>query len=187
MTRILGYALRRVFAVRGHFFRSDARLLTEGLAPRGGGGEMVESGSDTIGSCGGACGIGLRPEARFCDRCGAPPVSRRTVTGEHKQVTVLFMDIVGSMKLAAALDAERLREIVTDLFNRAAAVVQRYQGTVDTFTGDGLMALFGGAPLALDDHPLRACIAALEIQSVVAELAAEVRTVTAPACSFGSA
>ncbi|WP_396931825.1 ATP-binding protein [Mycolicibacterium sp.] len=97
------------------------------------------------------------------------------MTGEHKQVTVLFMDIVGSMKLAAALDAERLREIVTDLFNRAAAVVQRYQGTVDTFTGDGLMALFG-APLALDDHPLRACIAALEIQTVVAELAAEVRT-----------
>ena len=96
-----------------------------------------------------------------------------TGTGEHKQVTVLFADVVGSMKLAAALDAERLQEIMNELFNRAAAVVQRYQGTVDKFTGDGLMALFG-APVALEDHALRACIAALEIQSVTKELAAEV-------------
>ena len=88
-------------------------------------------------------------------------------------MTVLFADVVGSMKLAAALDAERLREIMNELFNRAAAVVQRYQGTVDKFTGDGLMALFG-APAALEDHALRACISALEIQSVANRLAAEV-------------
>jgi adenylate cyclase len=86
---------------------------------------------------------------------------------------VLFVDVVGSMKLAAALDAERLRELMSALFNRAAAVVQRFQGTVDKFTGDGLMALFG-APVALEDHALRACISALEIQSVTNELAAEV-------------
>ncbi|WP_241566637.1 adenylate/guanylate cyclase domain-containing protein [Mycolicibacterium elephantis] len=63
---------------------------------------------------------------------------------------------------------------MNELFNRAAAVVQRYQGTVDKFTGDGLMALFG-APLALEDHALRACIAALEIQAVTKGLAEEVR------------
>ena len=105
--------------------------------------------------------------------CAARRYLRRSSTGEHKQVTVLFADVVGSMKLAAALDAERLQEIMNELFNRAAAVVQRYQGTVDKFTGDGLMALFG-APVALEDHALRACISALEIQSVAKELAAEV-------------
>ncbi len=120
----------------------------------------------------GSCGNDLRAKARFCDVCGSP-VSPKSATSEHKQVTVLFADVVGSMKLAAALDAERLQEIMNELFNRASAVVQRYQGTVDKFTGDGLMALFG-APVALEDHALRACIAALEIQSVTNELAAEV-------------
>ncbi|MFG1930994.1 ATP-binding protein [Mycobacterium sp. NPDC048908] len=104
--------------------------------------------------------------------CGTP-VAPRSATGEHKQVTVLFADVVGSMRLAATLDAERLQAIMNELFNRAAAVVQRYQGTVDKFTGDGLMALFG-APVALEDHALRACIAALEIQSVTKDLAADV-------------
>jgi adenylate cyclase len=120
----------------------------------------------------GSCGNDLRPKARFCDECGSA-VSPRPPIGEHKQVTVLFADVVGSMRVAAALDAERLQEIMNDLFNRAAAVVQRYQGTVDKFTGDGLMALFG-APVALEDHALRACIAALEIQTVAEELAADV-------------
>ena len=120
----------------------------------------------------GSCGNELRPQARFCDGCGAR-VAARSSAGEHKQVTVLFADVVGSMKLASALDAERLREIMHELFNRAAAAVQRYQGMVDKFTGDGLMALFG-APSALEDHALRACIAALEIQSVATQLAAEV-------------
>lgn len=119
-----------------------------------------------------SCGNDLRSKARFCDVCGSP-VSSRPASGEHKQVTVLFADVVGSMKLAAALDAERLQEIMNELFNRAAAVVQRYQGTVDKFTGDGLMALFG-APMALEDHALRACISALEIQAVANELATEV-------------
>jgi adenylate cyclase len=64
---------------------------------------------------------------------------------------------------------------MNELFNRAAAVVQRYQGTLDKFTGDGLMALFG-APIALEDHALRACISALEIQSVTKELAVKVRS-----------
>ncbi|KUI27156.1 adenylyl cyclase [Mycobacterium sp. IS-1742] len=127
--------------------------------------------TDAAGRCG-SCGNDLRAKARFCDMCGSP-VSARPAAGEHKQVTVLFADVVESMKLAAMLDAERLQQLMHELFNRAGAVVQRYQGTVDKFTGDGLMALFG-APLALEDHALRACIAALEIQSAARELATEV-------------
>lgn len=119
-----------------------------------------------------ACGRTLRAAARFCDACGWPAAP--TAAGEHKQVTVLFGDVVGSMKLAAALDSERLQEIMHEVFNRSAVIVQRYGGTVDKFTGDGLMALFG-APVALEDHALRACITALEIQEATAKLAAEVR------------
>jgi adenylate cyclase len=121
----------------------------------------------------GSCGNDLRAKSRFCDVCGSP-VSQRPPTAEHKQVTVLFADVVGSLKLAAAVDAERLQEIMNELFNRASVAVQRYQGTVDKFTGDGLMALFG-APAALEDHALRACISALEIQAVARQLATEVR------------
>jgi adenylate cyclase len=132
---------------------------------------MVSPVSEVTDRCG-SCGNDLRAKARFCDVCGSP-VRPVPTTGEHKQVTVLFADIVGSMKLAAALDAERLQQIMNELFNRAAAVVQRYQGTVDKFTGDGLMALFG-APVALEDHALRACISALEIQALTKKLAAEV-------------
>src|ERR1700756_122342 len=120
----------------------------------------------------GSCGAHSSPTAKFCSECGAR-LAQGSPAAEYKQVTVLFADVVGSMKLAAALDAERLREIMNELFNRAAAVVQRYRGTVDKFTGDGLMALFG-APVALEDHALRACIAALEIQSVTRVLATEV-------------
>jgi len=88
-------------------------------------------------------------------------------------VTVLFADVVDSMHLAATLGAERLREIMTALVGRAAGVVQRYGGTVDKFTGDGIMAVFG-APLALEDHAVRACRAALDIQSETETLAAEI-------------
>ena len=75
-------------------------------------------------------------------------------------MTVLFADVVHSMDIAAAVGAERLREIMAELVERAAAVVQRYGGTVDKFTGDGIMAVFG-APVALEDHAVRACLAAL--------------------------
>jgi len=131
---------------------------------------MVSPVGEATSRCG-SCGNDLRVKARFCDVCGSP-VGLPAVA-EYKQVTVLFVDVVGSMKLAAVLHPERLREIMNELFNRAAAVVQRYQGTLDKFTGDGLMALFG-APLALEDHALRACIAALEIQTVTQEFAVEV-------------
>jgi len=87
---------------------------------------------------------------------------------------VLFADVVHSMDIAAAVGTERLREIMADLVNRAAVVVQRYGGTVGSFTGDGVMAVFG-APTALEDHALRACLAALGIQEEAKRLAVDVR------------
>jgi adenylate cyclase len=89
-------------------------------------------------------------------------------------VTVLFADVVRSMDIAAALDVERLREVMTELVERSAAVVQRYGGTVE-YTGDGVMALFG-APVALEDHAFRACLAALAIQEEANRLAADVQS-----------
>ena len=89
-------------------------------------------------------------------------------------MTVLFADVVHSMDIAAAVGAERLREIMAELVNRAAVVVQRYGGTVDKFTGDGIMAVFG-APVALEDHAVRACLAALGIQEEAKRLAVEVQ------------
>jgi len=120
----------------------------------------------------GVCANRLRTSAGFCDACGSP-FSARGAVAERKQITVLFADVVGSMRLAATLDPERLREIMHDLFNRSADVVQRYGGTVDKFTGDGLMARFG-APAALEDPALRACISACEIQSLAGGFAADV-------------
>jgi class 3 adenylate cyclase len=119
-----------------------------------------------------SCGTGLRENAKFCDECGA----RTDVfadTAEYKQVTVLFADVVRSMDIAAAVDIERLREIMTELVERSAAVLQRYGGTVE-YNGDGVMALFG-APVALEDHAFRACLAALGIQQEMSRLAAEVQ------------
>jgi adenylate cyclase len=82
--------------------------------------------------------------------------------------------VVHSMDIAAAVGAERLREIMADLVDRATAVVQRYGGTVDKFTGDGIMAVFG-APVALEDHAVRACRGALGIQDETVRLAGEVK------------
>lgn len=119
------------------------------------------------------CGTEPLENARFCHGCGAPvpDLARRA---EYKQVTVLFADVVHSMDIATRLGAERLREVMTSLVDRATAVVQRFGGTVDAFTGDGIMAVYG-APLALEDHAMRACRAALGIQDEAARLAAEVK------------
>ena len=120
----------------------------------------------------GSCGTQLSAAAKFCSECGTP-VTQATRSAEYKQVTVLFADVVHSMDIAAAVGAERVREIMTELFN-FATVVQRYGGTVDKFTGDGVMAVFG-APVALEDHALRACLAALGIQGETTRFAVEVR------------
>ena len=97
---------------------------------------------------------------------------------------MLFADVVGSMDIAAAVGAERLREIMTELVTRAAAVVQRYGGTVDKFTGDGIMAVFG-APAALEDHALRACLAALDIQDETAKRLRRSKRATVSPCGCG--
>ena len=110
--------------------------------------------------------------ARFCDGCGAP-VTAHDTHAEYKQVTVLFADVVHSMDIAAAVGAERWREIMADLADRCAAVVQRYGSTVAQWTGDGIMAVFG-APIALEDHAVRACLAALGVQQQATRLAVDV-------------
>jgi adenylate cyclase len=106
----------------------------------------------------GSCGRELPPDSRFCNKCGAP-ITPAATSAEYKQVTVLFAGVVHSMDIAAAVGAERLREIMAELVDHATAVVKRYGGTLDKFTGDGIMAVFG-APVAWEDHVTRACLAA---------------------------
>src|SRR6201996_7778309 len=120
-----------------------------------------------------SCGTELPPNSKFCNECGAA-VATATTPAEYKQVTLLFADVVHSMDIAAAVGAERLREIMTELVNRATGVVRHFGGTVDKFTGDGIMAVFG-APMALEDHAIRACMAALGIQEEANRLAVDVR------------
>src|SRR3954471_2477047 len=115
----------------------------------------------------------LPPDSRFCNKCGAP-ISPAPTTAEYKQVTVLFADVVHSMDIAATVGAERLREIMAELVDRCAKLVHRYGGTVDKFTGDGIMAVFG-APVAMEDHAFRACLTALGIQDEIKRLAVDIR------------
>ena len=90
----------------------------------------------------GSCGAQSGPTAKFCSECGTQ-LMQSTQSAEYKQVTVLFADVVHSMDIAAAVGAERLREIMAELADRCAAVVKRYGGTVDKFTGDGSWRLSG--------------------------------------------
>ena len=129
------------------------------------------------------CGTEPLENARFCHGCGSP-VDEADTRAEYKQVTVLFADVVHSMDIAAAVGTERLREIMTELVNRASVVVQGYGGTVDKFTGDGIMAVFG-APVALEDHAVRACLAALGVQEQVNGLAVASTPATVRSCSCG--
>lgn len=124
---------------------------------------------DRVTSCP-KCGTAPRPAARFCDSCGAalPVPSHRA---EYKHATILFVDVVRSMDIASQAGAERLREIMTQLVNTCVDIVTSYEGIVDAFTGDGIMALFG-TPVALEDHAQRACLAALRIQEAAAEMSA---------------
>jgi class 3 adenylate cyclase len=126
----------------------------------------------TVAACR-TCGTEPLENARFCHSCGSP-VNGADTHPEYKQVTVLFADVVHSMDIATAVGAERLREIMTELVNRATGVVQHFDGTVDKFTGDGIMAVFG-APVALEDHAVRACRAALGIQDETVRLAGDVK------------
>jgi class 3 adenylate cyclase len=129
------------------------------------------------------CERDCRPDARFCDGCGAALESapaapegaytprhvrdrilrtRGAVEGERKQVTVLFLDIQGSMALSERIDPEDWHRILDRFFAIVADGIHRFDGTVNQYTGDGVMALFG-APLAHEDHAQRACYAALHL------------------------
>ena len=101
-------------------------------------------------------------------------ISRSALEGERKQVTVLFADLKGSMELLADRDPEEARQLLDPVLQRMMAAVHRYEGTVNQVMGDGIMALFG-APLAHEDHAVRACYAALAMQTAVHQYAAEVQ------------
>lgn len=120
-----------------------------------------------------ACGTEYLENARFCHGCGAP-IADPAAHAEYKQVSVLFADVVHSMDIAAAVGPERLREIMAELVDRCSKVVHRYGGTVDKFTGDGIMAVFG-APVAMEDHAVRACLTALGVQEEIKHLATDVQ------------
>ncbi len=100
--------------------------------------------------------------------------SRAALEGERKQVTVLFADLKGSMELLADRDPEEARKLLDPVLERMMEAVHRYEGTVNQVMGDGIMALFG-APLAHEDHAVRACYAALRMQESVAQYAEGVR------------
>ena len=90
--------------------------------------------------------------------------SKSALEGERKQVTVLFADLKGSMELLADRDPEDARQLLDPVLEHMMDAVHRYEGTVNQVMGDGIMALFG-APLAHEDHAVRACYAALAMQA----------------------
>jgi class 3 adenylate cyclase/tetratricopeptide (TPR) repeat protein len=102
--------------------------------------------------------------------------SRSVLAGERKQVTVLFADLTGSMELLADRDPEEARQLLDPVLERLMAAVHRYEGTVNQIMGDGIMALFG-APIAHEDHAVRACYAALAMQEAIRRYSDEVRRV----------
>ena len=140
----------------------------------------------------GSCGADLPGGARFCLQCGnavtagtsaavgapAPETytpkhlaekiltSKAALEGERKQVTVLFADLKGSMELLADRDPEEARKLLDPVLEHMMEAVHRYEGTVNQVMGDGIMALFG-APLAHEDHAVRACYAVLRMQESV--------------------
>ena len=97
-----------------------------------------------------------------------------TMEGERKQVTVLFADIKGSTELSGGLDPEAAQQLLDPAIHRMMAAVHRYEGTVNQVLGDGIMALFG-APIAHEDHALRACYASIAMQTALRGYADEVR------------
>lgn len=114
------------------------------------------------------CGFNL--QAGACDNRGeGPQLPTRSRLGERREVTVLFADLSDFTGMARRLDAEDVYNIAGECFSQLAEAVQRYEGTVDKFTGDGIMALFG-APVAHENDPERAVRCALEMQAALAEL-----------------
>jgi class 3 adenylate cyclase len=137
-----------------------------------------------------SCGFANSPAIKFCGECGKslseaakpgqpPPdprsytpkhlaekilTSRSALEGERKQVTVLFADVKESMNLASRLDPEEWHAVLDGFFRVLTDGIHRFEGTVNQYTGDGVMALFG-APIAHEDHASRACYAALALKN----------------------
>jgi class 3 adenylate cyclase/tetratricopeptide (TPR) repeat protein len=162
------------------------------------------AGQKFCGECGGrlaarcpSCGTVSPPGQKFCGECGSAIAedaarfgspqtytprhlaeriltSKTAVEGERKQVTVLFADMKGSTELLADRDPEEARKILDPVLERMMEAVHRYEGTVNQVMGDGIMALFG-APLAHEDHAVRACYAALRMHEAIRRYADEVR------------
>jgi class 3 adenylate cyclase/tetratricopeptide (TPR) repeat protein len=137
------------------------------------------------------CGTQVSAAARFCAHCGEPLnlvpsktsrqradkilPARAAIEDERKHVTALFADIKGSFELFADRDPEVVRKLFLDpVIERMMEAVHRYEGTVYSVMGDGIMAIFG-APLALEDHAVRACYAGLRMQGSVGRYAEEVQ------------
>ena len=155
----------------------------------------------SLGKACASCGFINQPEEKFCGGCSArlaagpeAPASRfaspecytpkhlaekiltskNALEGERKQVTVLFADLKGSMELLVDRDPEEARTLLDPVLERMMEAVHRYEGTVNQVMGDGIMALFG-TPVAHDDHAVRACYAALDMQAAMRRYAEEVR------------
>jgi class 3 adenylate cyclase len=147
------------------------------------------------------CSAPLSATAKFCPECAHPVAaagarsyfasphsytpqhlaekiltSKGALEGERKQVTILFADLKGSMELLADRDPEEARKILDPVLERMMEAVHRYEGTVSQVMGDGIMALFG-APLAHEDHAVRACYAALRMQESLKRYADDTRRV----------
>jgi class 3 adenylate cyclase len=146
-----------------------------------------------------SCGFENPPSMKFCGECGNPLAaaskeskqpdprsytpkhlaekilrSRSALEGERKQVTILFADVRGSTELASELDPEAWHGIMDRFFQILAEGVHRFEGTVNEYRGDGIMAMFG-APIAHEDHPQRACYAALHLRDALRRYADELR------------
>jgi class 3 adenylate cyclase len=145
-----------------------------------------------------SCGFSNEPGEKFCGGCGtslltpsaprfAAPESytpkhlaeriinsKAALEGERKQVTVLFADLKGSMELLADRDPEEARKLLDPVIEHMMEAVHRYEGTVNQVMGDGIMALFG-APVAHEDHAVRACYAALRMQDSIRRYADELQ------------
>jgi class 3 adenylate cyclase len=145
-------------------------------------GRVLEPGSRFCPACGAAveascaaCGVALPNDARFCPACGAPagtgpPAAPAAEPArERKTATMLFADVVGSTALAEAHDPEIVSRLIGGLFERLAEEIGRYEGTIEKFAGDAMLAVFG-VPTIHEDDPERAVRAALEMQAAVGRL-----------------
>jgi class 3 adenylate cyclase/tetratricopeptide (TPR) repeat protein len=145
-------------------------------------GAAVPAGRKFCGACGKALDGAVAPALRFASPETYTPkhliekilTSKAALEGERKQVTVLFADLKGSMELFADRDPEEARKLLDPVLERMMEAVHHYEGTVNQVLGDGIMALFG-APLAHEDHAIRACYAALRMQRRVNLYADEVQ------------